>query len=219
MYLVIDTESSGLPNFKLAADDPAQPRLAHVAMIWADADGNVQEEKDFYIKPDGWVMEAEAGAVNGLTTEFLMKHGVPVADALDVYRTAIVQAERIVVAHHAQFDCKMMRGEFRRAGMDDLFLLTRNICTMRGAMGHVVKLDGKKGFPKLSDCCTHFGIVQGTAHKATEDARACLEVMKHLKALGLLPEAQVHFAKNPPQRAAVADDEPPAPIPATAFAG
>jgi hypothetical protein len=44
--------------------------------------------------------------------------------------------------------------------------------------------------------------------------------MKHLKALGVLPEAQVHFAKDRPMPSPAtvpADDEPPAP--ATAFAG
>ncbi|MEY4951800.1 MAG: hypothetical protein RL299_224, partial [Pseudomonadota bacterium] len=39
-YLVIDTETSGLFDFKKPADDPSQPRLASLAMIWADDDGN-----------------------------------------------------------------------------------------------------------------------------------------------------------------------------------
>lgn len=215
MYLIIDTENSGLFDFKKPADDPCQPRLAHLAMIFADANAQPERELDFFIRPDGWEMTAEATKVNNLTTEFLLERGVPVEVALEAYRQAILE-ERIVVAYNAQFDCKQIRGEFRRLGLPDLFEQTRNVCCMRGSMGTVAKQNGKGGFPSLADACAHFGIVQESAHNAVADARACLQVFQQLLAIGKAPAPAVHYAKNPPprngERSLPDTDGPPPPV-------
>ena len=60
----------------------------------------------------------------GLTTEYLKKHGVPIANALQQYRAAL-EARRVVAGFNVQFDLKMMRAELRRAGIDDHYLQTR----------------------------------------------------------------------------------------------
>lgn len=205
-FAVMDTETTGLFNFALPADDASQPRLAHLAMILLDE--NLQEERaiDLYVKPDGWVMPPEAGAINGLTTEFLAANGLPIADVLDWYVEA-VDAGYVMVAFNAQYDLKQMRGELRRAGVDDRFEATQNICTMRAAMGlGVKKAGGGRGFPKLSDCCAHLGVENDGAHTAMGDARACLALFRHLHEVGGLPEAKVHYAKVAP---AAKTDTPP----------
>lgn len=198
-YVIVDTETSGLPKYRgddgrpVPADDPSQPRVASVAMIYVDPGFKVVTEHERLIYPDGWELEPEAAAVNGLTMDRLREEGVPVRDVLDLYTEAI-KAGRVLVAFHAQHDAKMMRGELRRAGMDDLFHDTKNICCMRGSMGVVVKQDGKKGWPKLSDACAHFNIEQTGAHTALGDARAALEIFKNLVTLGVAPEPAVHLA-------------------------
>ncbi len=72
---------------------------------------------------DGWDMSAKAGAVNGLTTEMLLAGGNPVSQVLDFYEACIRDGYHMA-AYNAQFDGKMMRGEYRRAGRDDLFEIT-----------------------------------------------------------------------------------------------
>ena len=200
-YLVIDTETSGLFKFRDAdgkpvpADAPGQPRLASVAFIMVDPGMTVISEREFLIKPDGWSLDAGAAAVNGLTMERLEAEGVPVGDVLDLYTNAISD-ERVVVAFNAQFDTKMMRGELRRAARPDLFDQTKNICTMRACDGIVIKPDGGRGWPKLAHACAHFNIQQQDQHTALGDARACLEVFKHLIAIGAAPEPAVHLAST-----------------------
>jgi DNA polymerase III subunit epsilon len=202
-FLAIDTEGNGLFKYKdpetgkpVPADDPSQPRLAEFAAIYLDRDLQPEKEIQFYVKPQGWVMTDEATEVNGLVTEFLAEFGVPVRGVLDVYTDAIREG-RAVIAFNAQHDCKQMRAELRRSEMDDLFMLTKNICTMRGShpLG-IVKASGKGGFPKLSDVCAHFDIVMPEAHNALDDARAAAEIARHLRRLEMLPEAMVHLAKN-----------------------
>lgn len=196
VHMVFDTETTGLFNFKLPADDPSQPRLASAAFILCDEAGAEVEAHKFYVQPDGWEMPAEAGAINGLTTEFLCEKGIPVCQVLDFYQEQ-VEAGRVVSAFNAQFDLKMMRSEFRRAGRDDLFERTPNLCLMRnldpyGADGLCIR----RGFVKLREACDFFGIINQDAHDALSDARAAREILARLIADGRLPEAKIHYAKN-----------------------
>lgn len=198
-YLVIDTETSGLFDFKKPADDPSQPHLASLAMIWADEEGHETDRMNLYVKPDGWRMSAEAYAVNGLSTEFLEENGKPIDLVLDIY-SRNVRSGLVVAAFNAQFDCKMMRGELRRAGRDDLFTVTKNTCLMRGLKPYKDQgLAIKNGaFVKLSVACEFFGIHNTSPHSAMADAKAAQEILSILiRDRNLIPP-QVHFAKEKP---------------------
>lgn len=189
MYTVFDTETTGLFNYKLPADAPGQPRLAHAVFITLDEALAEIEAVDIYVQPDGWVMPPEVTAINGLTTEFLMEKGRPVREVLDIY-AARIDAGHQPVAYNADYDVKIMRGEMRRAGMDDRFAATNQICTMKHSMAlGVRKADGSKGWPKLSDVCRHLGI-ELDAHKAASDARACVDIFRHLMKGGFIPPRQ-----------------------------
>lgn len=201
-YAVIDTETSGLFDFKKPADAPGQPRLATVSIITLTAALEVEAENHFMVKPDGWELTPEAAAVNGLTMEQLAAEGIPVKEVLDCY-TSLVLNGWVIVAYNAQFDTKMLRGELRRAGMDDLFEKTPNVCLMRASTS-VCQIQGKKGFkfPKLSEACAFFKIEQPAAHSSGGDARSAVEILRHLVALKALPEPEVHYAANRPDSAA-----------------
>lgn len=201
-YAVIDTESSGLFDFKQPADADGQPRLAQLAVILLYDDLKESAAHDFFIKPDGWSMQPEASAVNGLTDEILNARGVPVRQVLDFY-AALIDEGYTIAAFNAQFDTKVMRGEMRRAGMDDRFEKTPNVCLMRASTG-VCKVPRAKGngykFPKLVEACEYFKIGLPDAHSATGDVRAAAQILRFLAQIDCLPEATVHFAKNPPQK-------------------
>ncbi len=205
-YAVIDTETSGLFRFRddagnpVPADAEGQPRLAHLAMILLADDLSEESAVEYFVKPDGWEVDAGAVAVNGLTTEILNEKGVPVKDVLDAY-TKVVNDGYVIVAFNAQFDTKVMRGELRRAEMDDLFTRTPNICVMR-ASTDICKVPKKSGvgykFPKLSEACEHFKIENDGAHTAMSDARAALGILRQLLGRGACPAPAVHFATNRP---------------------
>jgi DNA polymerase III epsilon subunit-like protein len=201
-YLIIDTETSGVFDFKRPADDPDQPRLAELVMIFVDKDLVVEQEYQAYIRPDGWEMSPGASAVNKLTTEMLMEKGVPIDEVLDGFCMAVKDEGRVVVAHNAQFDLKQMRAELRRAGRDDLFHQTRNICTMR-ALTDVCKIPPSSGrggykFPKLSEACVFFNFDQFGDHTALNDARATLALFRKMREIGKIIEPKVHLAKEKP---------------------
>ncbi|UYZ08599.1 3'-5' exonuclease [Agrobacterium salinitolerans] len=195
-FIIFDTETSGLFDFTKPADHPDQPRLAQFGAVIVTGLDNEPVRKSLYVRPDGWSMEPGATASNGLTTEFLLKHGVPVKEALDIYEEAILGGH-IAIAYNSQFDCKMMRAEFRRAGRPDHFEKTRNTCLMRSAGKLKIKKAGvQKGWPKLSDCCAHFGLTQMKAHDAMGDAEDAYQVFLKMHAAGHLIPPAVHYAKE-----------------------
>lgn len=198
MYAILDCETTGLFNFALPADAEGQPRLAHLAMIFVDADLQEESVVDLLVKPDGWTMPPEVAAINHLPNELLLEKGLPVAHVLQAYIDAVDQG-RIIVCHNSQFDLKVMRGELRRAGMDDRFERTPNICTMRALTDicQIPKANGKGfKFPKLSEAMAHFKIEQHGAHSAGGDAQSALELFRKLKELGRCPEPSINFAKE-----------------------
>lgn len=203
-YVVFDTETTGLFLFKdketgepVPADDPRQPRMASFAAILADESGREISRTKYFVKPDGWSIDGtQAAEVNGLTDEFLAENGVPVSDVLDIWE-GYVRDGLIVAAFNAQFDCKMMRAELRRAGRDDLFEQTKNTCLMRGLAPY--KNEGLcivRGMVKLSEACAHFGIENEDAHDAMSDAQAALCILQRLIADGRVIEPKVHYAKK-----------------------
>ena len=197
-FYVFDVETTGLMDFKRAADAEGQPRVASFAGLAVDHPDDEPEVFERYVRPDGWAMSPDASRVNGLTNEFLAQRGVPIAEVLDEYARRI-EAGYTMVAFNAQFDLKMMRAEMRRAGRDDLFERTKNVCVMR-PLTSILRIPGRYGFkwPNLAEACAHFGIVNAKAHDAVGDAWAALEVMRHLHRDGLLPEPAVHYAKQRP---------------------
>lgn len=210
-YIVIDTETNKLATFKKPdgtphpADADDQPRLAELAIVYLDENFKIEREFVRYVRPNGWKMEPEAAAKNGLTDEFLNEHGREVTEVLPEYQNAIEKG-RSVLAYGAQFDCKILRGELRRAGLDDLFERTFNACVMQSCMAlKMPKYDdagepipNARGWPRLSDACRFFGIEQEKAHSGLSDARAAAEIAKRLHESGHLKKPAVHYAKNHP---------------------
>lgn len=184
-YIVVDTETSGLFDYSKRADEQGQPRLAALALIFCDAALYPLSSRYRLVRPDGWEMNPSAEAVHKLTTEYLLKNGIPLADALLPYAEAI-DAGACVIAYNASFDTKVLRGELRRLGQDDRYASTKTICTMIEMKKHCAK---KRGFPKLAEAYMQaFGQVPADQHRANGDAAACLSLARYLKERGYLPE-------------------------------
>lgn len=207
MYLVIDTETTGLFDFKQPADAPGQPRLAHVNMIRCDKDGNAIKTLDFIIDGADWTEEDFAAVEhpdnpNDVTRAKMQAHGVPVRRALSAYVEAINNGD-IVVAYNAQYDTKVMRAELRRAEMPDMFEGTPNICVMK-SMTNICRIPHPKGWrsfkwPNLAEALEHLGITLENAHSAGADTEGARQVMQYLIQNDRLPEPSVKYAKQKPE--------------------
>lgn len=200
-YLFLDTETSGLFDYSKPADAPGQPRAAQIGMVFVNPAFEIEAEHEFLIRPEGWEMEAEATKVTGLTTEHLKANGVQIAEALQLYASGIT-ARRVVAGFNCQFDLKQMRAEMRRAGMEDHYLQTRNLCLM-WATRAIVGARGANGavkIPTLKEACDFFGVEQPQAHSALADARSAYHLMLKLVERGALPEPKSPY-DQPPKKA------------------
>lgn len=199
--VVIDTETNAIPDYKLPADHPDQPRLAALGMLYLDRDLKITSQYSALIRPDGWQMTQEATNANGLTDELLAKEGVPVREALVQFSNAITLG-CVALAHNVRFDLKIIRGELRRAGMPDLFEQTQNVCLMRSATA-VCAIPSGRGralkWPSLLEAYTFFyGVAPGGQHTAIGDAYAGVEIMRALFERNALILPAVHYAKEKP---------------------
>lgn len=198
MYLTFDTETTGLFDFKQPADAEGQPRLCSFAAIIQDAKGEEIDRAQWLIKPDGWSIDGtKAGEVNGHTDAELEAEGIPVRDVLG-YWTEMISEGMIAAAFNAEFDCKVMRAELRRAGLDDLFEQTPQTCIMRGLKPYQDQgLAMKRGqYVSLADACAFFELDQAEAHKAMSDTEDAAKILRILIRDGNVIPPKVHYAKT-----------------------
>lgn len=207
MYLNFDVETTGLFDFKRPSDAPGQPRLAHGHFQACDRMGRLIESRDFLIRPDDWsdldfANLVQASRVNGLTRERLFDEGVPIAECLDFY-VDMIERGLFVTAFNVQYDSKIMRGELRRAGRDDLFERTPTVCTMWGLANA-----RRSRRMKLGEAVAMVGGTLENAHEAAADCEGSRLILEHLIATGACPEPTVRYAKNRPT-----PETPAAPVP------
>lgn len=175
LAMCLDTESNGLPQY--GKDNPAdgadQPRICGLAVaLFGETINDVVEQFDCLIKPDGWTIGEDTTAIHGLTDAVCEAEGVPIASALNVINQMMDRAD-VIVGHNIAHDLKLLRGEFRRAGLPDRYGEVATFCTMWSGR----KALGLKKIPNLSEALmAATGAVHEEAHRAKPDMLASAQV-------------------------------------------
>ncbi|MEY8240570.1 MAG: 3'-5' exonuclease [Cycloclasticus sp.] len=170
-----DTETTGLPEWKIPSDDPAQPHIVQLAATLVHPETRkVIQSMDVIIKPDGWVISPETIEVHGITTEHAMDVGIPEKLALEMFLAMRGDAERI--AYNKTFDQRIIRIACKRyldeAVMEKWAVKDDHHCSMRMAQS---LLGGRS--PKLINAYKELtGKTLVGAHSAMADTNASTEV-------------------------------------------
>ncbi len=183
-YLFFDSETTGLPDFKMPPDWEGQPHICQIGAILADESGRVKAEMNFIITPDGWKIPQEASLIHGITPEDSAKYGISIKGALSLFARMLLNCET-VVAHNIKFDLFMLEIECARSGVS-LQLPKQFACTMQDSTD-ILQLPatarmlaynmGKYKNPNLQEAHEYFmGAKFNGAHDAMADVRACKEV-------------------------------------------
>jgi len=178
MYIIFDTETTGLPkNWNLPYTDTDNwPRVVQIAWQLHDEMGRVIEHKDYLIKPEGFDIPYDAERIHGISTELAEKDGVPLQSILEEFNIAMSKA-KFVVGQNIGFDINVLGCEYVRFNqatqMHDMPVLdtctevTANLCKLPGGRGGRFKL------PTLTELHSFlFGEPFGEAHNATADVEA-----------------------------------------------
>ena len=77
MYLIFDTETTGLPqNWKAPLTDfDNWPRMVQIAWQMHDEKGSLIDVKNFIVKPEGYDIPYNAEQIHGISTERAQKQG------------------------------------------------------------------------------------------------------------------------------------------------
>ncbi len=186
MYLVFDTETTGLPkNWNAPVTDLNNwPRIVQLAWQFYDEAGNVLAEANRIIRPDGFIIPGEAAMVHGISTELALRDGIDLKEALLEFADVLSVAKGLV-AHNINFDDRVVSAEFIRMDMSREFLeQIAKICTMEGSTDFCKLPGGPRGYryPKL--ILLHerlFNEGFDGAHDALNDVRACARCFFELK--------------------------------------
>jgi DNA polymerase-3 subunit epsilon len=188
--LVFDTETTGLVKDKLPPEHPDQPRLVQLALVQLDDDLNVIQKVSVIVKPDGFVIPAQASDVHGITQEKAEKYGLPIKSVLSVFNQMCLQSVRLV-AHNLKFDQLLIRSETARNKVLDRTLAMDVYCTMEESRDLVAIPPTEKMVaagmtqyknPSLAEAYKHFtGEDLVGAHDAIVDVMATIEVYRHVK--------------------------------------
>jgi len=177
MYLVFDTETTGLPlNYKAPLTDFNNwPRMVQLAWQIHDVKGDLIEVKNHIVKPDGFTIPYNSEKIHGISTELANKKGIPLDEVLTLFTNALKNASYII-GHNISFDNNIVGCEFLRSNMPNI--LTKKIsvdtkeeatefCQLPGGRG------GKYKWPNLSELYVKlFNESFAEAHNASADVEA-----------------------------------------------
>ena len=196
MYLVFDTETTGLPlNYRAPLTDFNNwPRMVQIAWQIHDIKGDLIEVKNYIIKPEGFTIPYNSEKIHGISTELAHKKGFPLKEVLSFFTEALNSVE-FIIGHNISFDNNIVGCEFLRSGMANVLESKTSIdtkeestdfCQLPGGRG------GKYKWPNLSELYNKlFGETFAEAHNASADVEATTRCFLELIRLSVIPFQKV----------------------------
>ncbi|MDB4170635.1 DNA polymerase III subunit alpha [Polaribacter sp.] len=202
MYLIFDTETTGLPkswNAPITNTDN-WPRCVQIAWQLHDGMGNVIEHNDFLIKPEGYNIPYDAERIHGISTELATEQGISLAEGLVLFNEAL-EKTTFIVGQNVNFDLNIMGCEFHRLGVENKLtsLPVLDTCTEKTAL--LCQIPGGRGgkfkLPTLTELHRHlFGTGFGDAHNATADVEATTRCFLELIRLRKFTKEQLEVSPD-----------------------
>lgn len=210
MYLIFDTETTGLPhNYSAPITDLENwPRLVQIAWQLHDNSGNLLSAQNYIVKPEGFTIPFNSEKIHGISTKRALVEGHDLAEVLRIFKEDLDKSQ-VVIGHNVDFDNRVVGAEYVRVEEEatgnhlqekekiDTSEVSKEFCQLKGGMG------GRLKAPKLIELHEKlFGTGFGDAHDAAYDVDATAKCF-----FGLIKEKVV----KPLDDTAVADItyEPP----------
>lgn len=178
MYLIFDTETTGLPrNWNAPITDTDNwPRCIQIAWQLHDELGNLIEHQDYLVTPDGFNIPYDAERIHGISTELATEQGIPLGEVLEKFNIALSKA-KFVVGQNIGFDVNIMGCELHRMGIESPMSQMPVLDTCTEITAELLKLPGGRGgkfkLPTLTELHQYlFGEPFSEAHNATADVEA-----------------------------------------------
>ncbi|WGS82477.1 MAG: DNA polymerase III subunit alpha [Candidatus Karelsulcia muelleri] len=112
MYIIFDTETTGLPK-NYNAPIINWPRLVRLSWCLYDENLKLIELKDYIIKPEGFDIPFNSTKIHGISTEEALEKGYKINFVLEKFNIRIKNS-KFLIGHNIYFDLKVLCAEFIR---------------------------------------------------------------------------------------------------------
>jgi DNA polymerase-3 subunit alpha len=178
MYLIFDTETTGIPHNKTApiTDLDNWPRLVQLAWQLHDNQGKLISRHNYIVKPEGFDIPFKAEQIHGISTKRAVEEGRDLMEVLGLFIQDL-NTTPLLVGHNIEFDINIIGAEFIRKSLApeqfinlpklDTGLSSIEFCQLTGGVG------GRLKMPRLVELHEKlFGKDFGDAHDAAYDVAA-----------------------------------------------
>ena len=186
MYLVFDTETTGLPqNWNAPLSDSENwPRCVQIAWQLHAPNGRMISHNDFIITADGFDIPFESEKVHGISTALAKRDGTEIKTVVESFLAVVDQAD-FLVGHNLKFDLNIMGAELLRLGKENTLAEKAILDTCTEDTALLCELPGGRGgkfkLPTLSELYDFlFQDSFEEAHNATADVEATARVFIEL---------------------------------------
>ena len=178
MYLIFDTETTGLPKSYVApiSNTDNWPRCVQIAWQLHNEFGEIVEHQDYLIQPEGFNVPYDAEKIHGISTELAQAQGFLLSEVLEKFNIALSKA-KFIVGHNLGFDINIMGCEFFRLDIKSPMSSMPILDTCTEVTAKLLQLPGGKGgrfkLPTLTELHQFlFNNPFNEAHNATADVEA-----------------------------------------------
>lgn len=195
MYIIFDTETTGLPrNYDAPVSDLDNwPRLVQLAWQLHDEKGKLLAHQSAIIKPRNFTIPYNAEKVHGISTERALRDGLDLEEVLSAFLRDVAKA-RYMVGHNLDFDISVCAAECLRTNQPPLLLEKETLDTKDHATDFCALPGGKGGkfkWPTLTELHQKlFGTGFEDAHDAAYDVAATAKCFFGLIRHRVLPTEQ-----------------------------
>ena len=160
MYLIFDTETTGLPKRWDApiTDSDNWPRCIQIAWQLHDELGNCIEHQDYLVKADGFNIPYDAEKIHGISTALANEQGIGLKEMLEKFNIALSKS-KFVVGQNVGFDTNIIGAEFHRLGIENNLQETPVLDTCTERTAKLCEIPGGRGgrfkLPTLTELHLH----------------------------------------------------------------
>ncbi|ACY40325.1 DNA polymerase III subunit alpha [Blattabacterium sp. (Blattella germanica) str. Bge] len=200
MYLIVDTETTGLPisyNFSITHTDN-WPRIVQFSWQNHDILGDLIEFKNFIIKPDHYDIPFNAFKIHGITNEKAEKYGVDLSFVLCEFRKSLEKSQ-CLIGHNLEFDKKVIECEFLRKKIEISFKKKKILDTKEISVSYCKLPGNRKKFkwPTLSELYQKlFEEKIPNLHDAANDVKATARCFLELLRIGIISHQDIGVEKD-----------------------
>ncbi|MDZ7758496.1 DNA polymerase III subunit alpha [Rhodohalobacter sp.] len=208
MYLIFDTETTGLPqNYSAPLTDfDNWPRCVQLAWQVHDVTGKLISSGDYIVKPDGFTIPFNSEKVHGISTERAHEEGIPLNEVMDIFSRDLEKCT-FVIGHNLEFDLNIMGSEYLRMERENPLTQKVPIDTKDESTEYCA-IPGGRGrykWPTLAELHDKlFEIGFEEAHNAAADVDATARAFLELVRIGVIrpnhPKDPSQSPANPAQK-------------------